>query len=443
MSVESSFRFPDAPEYECLFNACTGLYLVLDPDFRIVAVTDSYLQATKTERQAILGRHIFDVFPDDPSAEATGVRNLRTSLETVRDQKIADTMAVQRYPIRVGVGNEERFEVRYWSPNNSPVLNAVDGQLKYIIHRVEDVTDYIQSLGKLSNATSSAELLQRQTLRMEAEVFARAQEIQEANRQLKVAHEELQRLNELLELRSAEREQALKSSDERFRLLVDGVREYAIFMLDPRGKVISWNQGAERIYGYEESEILGRDYAIFFSKEDFAAGLPEKELATARAHGSIDEQGWRVRKNGSKYWSHGALTALHDEGGDVRGFARISRDMTKSREAETLLRSIVDTAIDGIITIDSSGIINTFNKAAQDIFGYTAEEVVGTTSRCSCPNPTRASTIVTSPTIKELEKRRSLGSVAKSKACARTANASQSTWRFPSSSTMSNAVSPA
>ncbi len=382
MSVEPSV---ERPEFELLFNTCPGLYLVLDPQFQIVAVTDSYLEATKTVRNNILGQNIFDVFPDDPNEEATGVRNLRASLEYVRANRVADTMAVQRYPIRVTEGDQERFELRYWSPTNSPVRSPTDGTLKYIIHRVEDVTEYIQSVGQPSDTT--ALLMRDRMQRTEAEIFARAQEIQQANQQLKVAHAELRRLNELLEQRSAEREEMLKSSDERFRLLVDGVREYAIFMLDPHGTIISWNQGAERIYGYDESEALGQNYDIFFTQADRVAGVPIKEITTAIQHGSADEQGWRLRKDGKQFWASGVLTALLDEAGRVRGFARISRDMTKSRRAETLLRSIVDTAIDGIITIDAAGVIRTFNKAAQDMFGYEAAEVIGRKIDMLMPEP--------------------------------------------------------
>ncbi len=278
------------PDFELLFNSVPGLYLVLDPTYSIVAVSNAYLSATHTRRGEILSRNIFDVFPDDPGEEATGVRNLRASLDYVVANKVADTMAVQRYPIRVADATGERFELRYWSPRNSPVLSPIDGSLIWIIHRVEDVTEYIRTLGKHAETVSASLALQDNSRRMEAEILNRAQEIQEANRNLKLAHTELSRLHALLETSAAEREEALKSSDERFRLLVDGVREYAIFMLDPKGTIVSWNQGAERIYGYSESEILGKSYDFFFCQADRQSGISLREFTAAINHGSAEEQ---------------------------------------------------------------------------------------------------------------------------------------------------------
>ena len=381
---------PKETDFELLFNSLPGLYLVLSPELNIVAASDRYLDATMTEREIILGRNIFDVFPDDQHSEATGVRNLRASLEYVLQNRVPDTMAVQRYPIRVGDASDVTFEVRYWSPTNSPVLTPSGDQLKFIIHRVEDVTEYVRSLAQGTETQSTEQLLDASSHRINAEIYARAQEIQEANRRLKLAHAELSRLNNLLEERAVEREAALDSSNERFRLLVDGVREYAIFMLDPRGVITSWNQGAERIYRYRENQIVGQAFACFFSAADRLAGIPEKELATAIEHGSADEQGWRIRQDGSKFWSIGVLTALYDSQGAVRGFAKIARDMTKSRQAEVLLRSIVDTAIDGIITIDFGGTIKSFNKAAEEIFGYTAAEAIGQNIGRLMPEPYRS-----------------------------------------------------
>src|SRR3954469_8141682 len=111
-------------DFQVLFETAPGLYLALDPAFRIVAVTDAYLDATMTKREAIVGRDIFDVFPDNPDdPEATGVANLRASLERVRDSCMPDTMAVQKYDIRRPAAEGGGFDVRYWSPRNSPVLD--------------------------------------------------------------------------------------------------------------------------------------------------------------------------------------------------------------------------------------------------------------------------------------------------------------------------------
>src|SRR5262249_25060111 len=137
-------RNPNLPDFRVLFEAAPGLYLVLRPDFSIVAVSEAYLQATMTNREDILGRGVFDVFPDNPDdPHADGVRNLRASLMRVLRDKVADNMPVQKYDIRRPAAEGGGYEVRYWSPVNSPVLGD-DGELIYIIHRVEDVTEFVR-----------------------------------------------------------------------------------------------------------------------------------------------------------------------------------------------------------------------------------------------------------------------------------------------------------
>jgi PAS domain S-box-containing protein len=173
-------------ELNSLFESLPGLYLVLTPDFRIVAASDAYLKATMTTREGIVGRGLFEMFPDNPDdPAATGVANLRASLDRVRRTAAPDTMAIQRYDVpRPGGG----FEERYWSPINSPVLGA-EHEIKYIIHRVEDVTAFVRQKAKPRG--DSDELLIRME-QMEAEIFQSSQRVQEANRQLETANKELE-----------------------------------------------------------------------------------------------------------------------------------------------------------------------------------------------------------------------------------------------------------
>lgn len=151
------------PDFRALFEAVPGLYLVLTPDLRIVAASDAYLDATMTQRDAIVGRHLFDVFPDNPDdVAATGVRNLRDSLERVLATRASDTMAVQKYDIQRPAEAGGGFEERYWSPVNSPVLDG--STVTFIIHRVEDVTDVAQAHAQLrlaNDARQEAELANR------------------------------------------------------------------------------------------------------------------------------------------------------------------------------------------------------------------------------------------------------------------------------------------
>jgi len=131
-----------------------------------------------------------------------------------------------------------------------------------------------------------------------------------------------------------------QSLDEPFRLLVEGVDEYAIFMLDPSGAVMTWNAGARRIKGYDEAEIIGRHYSVFFVNDDVAADKPRQLLHHAVVHRRALDEGWRVRKDGSRFWANVVLTALFDGAGEVRGFAKITRDDTDRRAADMQARQL-------------------------------------------------------------------------------------------------------
>ena len=173
-------------ELQGLFESLPGLYLVLTPSFKIVAVSDAYLQATMTERESIIGRGLFEVFPDNPDElGATGEINLRASLGRVLELRVPHTMAIQKYDIRRPDGV---FEERYWSPINSPLLGA-DHQVQYIIHRVEDVTEFVR---RKSQATSGNAEMNARMEQMEAEIFQSSQKVQAANKQLEAANKELE-----------------------------------------------------------------------------------------------------------------------------------------------------------------------------------------------------------------------------------------------------------
>ncbi|HYG74019.1 MAG TPA: PAS domain S-box protein [Planctomycetota bacterium] len=137
---------------------------------------------------------------------------------------------------------------------------------------------------------------------------------------------------DVAEARKAER--LLRESEERFRLLVQNVKEYGIFMLDPKGNIASWNAGARNIMGYERSEILGRHFSAFYPEDDVRAQKPQRELELALKNGTYEEEGWRVRKDGERFWSSVLITTLYDESGVVRGFAKVTRDMTERRKQE-------------------------------------------------------------------------------------------------------------
>jgi len=131
-------------------------------------------------------------------------------------------------------------------------------------------------------------------------------------------------------------EDEVRQSEERFRLMVEAVQDYAIFMLDPDGRVASWNLGAERIKGYRPSEIIGQHFSRFYPPDAIARGWPDEELRRARATGRFEDEGWRLRKDGSRFWANVVITAVHDRSGELRGFTKVTRDLTEKRRMETL-----------------------------------------------------------------------------------------------------------
>src|SRR5687767_11627195 len=134
----------------------------------------------------------------------------------------------------------------------------------------------------------------------------------------------------------------LGQSEERFRLLVESVQDYAIFILDPNGYISSWNAGAQRLKGYTAGEIMGKHFSIFYDPESVAIGHPAHELEIAAEVGRYEEEGWRIRKDGSHFWANVVITALRDNKGDLAGFAKVTRDMTERRQAEELLERRVE-----------------------------------------------------------------------------------------------------
>jgi PAS domain S-box-containing protein len=136
-------------------------------------------------------------------------------------------------------------------------------------------------------------------------------------------------------------EEELRKSEERFRLLIENIGDYAIYMLDAEGRVSTWNVGAERMKGYPAREIIGRNFALFFPQEDIDAGKPARELEAARTKGRYEDEGWRVRKDGTRFWANAVVTALHDARGALLGFAKITRDLTVRREADKKQRELL------------------------------------------------------------------------------------------------------
>jgi PAS domain S-box-containing protein len=171
-------------------------------------------------------------------------------------------------------------------------------------------------------------------------------------------------------------EAALAESEERFRILVDGVQDYAIFMLDPHGKVVSWNAGAARIKGYTAAEIIGENFSRFYPQEDIDRGTPPEELRLATASGRYETQRWRVRKDGSRFFATLVITAARDSSGRLLGFSEISRDITERMESEAKYRGLLEAAPDAMVVVNESGEIVLLNLQAEKQFGYHRDELL-------------------------------------------------------------------
>ena len=167
-------------------------------------------------------------------------------------------------------------------------------------------------------------------------------------------------------------------SSEVFRHLVESVTDYAIFVLDPAGNIASWNPGAQRLKGYQPGEIIGRHFSIFYTAPDLAVDKPGLELRVAAQTGRFEDEGWRLRKDGSRFWANVIITRLLDDEGNLIGFGKITRDLTERRQAELRYRLLVESVIDyAIFSMDPGGHITSWNAGAERLKGYTADEIIG------------------------------------------------------------------
>jgi PAS domain S-box-containing protein len=172
----------------------------------------------------------------------------------------------------------------------------------------------------------------------------------------------------------------LRESEDRFRYLVDGVRDYALFMLDTQGHVLSWNTGAQRLKGYTAEEIIGQHFSIFYPSEVAEADHPNHELRMAVAQGRYAEENWRVRKDGSRFMARVVITAIRDDAGALKGFAKLTQDVTEEKRVLWLLREqaqILDLANDTIFVRDSQDRIVYWNRGAERVYGWTKDEAMG------------------------------------------------------------------
>ncbi len=330
--VRETHPMDTQPDYRLLFESLPGLYLVLDRELHIVAVSDVYLSATMTVRAAILGRHIFDVFPDNPDEpDATGVRNLRASLERVLRDARTDAMAVQKYDIRTPEGGDGAFEERYWSPSNSPVL-GVDGSVQFIVHRVEDVTDYLRLVRQHAIDDSAQQALLERSARLEADIYARSQELARAR----------ERLEQRVAERTAELERsnaALRDSEVRFRALIEHGSD-SITLIDRDNRILYASPSVTAVEGFTPAELVGRNGLENTHPDD----LPLVQRVMGQL---VDSPGipvpvlWRRRhRDGRWLWLEGTATNLL-ENPAVQAIVTNYRDVTERLRTDQRVREQV------------------------------------------------------------------------------------------------------
>jgi PAS domain S-box-containing protein len=194
----------------------------------------------------------------------------------------------------------------------------------------------------------------------------------------------------------SQKNELLLASEERMRLTIAGVKDYAIFMIDPEGVVTSWNLGAQQLKGWSAEEIIGQNFSRFYTPEERTAGLPQRELEVAKTEGRFTSEGWRQRKDGTRFWADVVITSVQREGRLV-GFSKVTRDTTERRrieqamrEEEARLAAVIGSAMDAVITVDEKQMITLFNPAAEKMFGYPAATVMGTSLERLMPQRFRA-----------------------------------------------------
>ena len=277
--------------FQLLFESSPEQRLVLAPDLTVLAASDGYLRAVGISRQVIIGKSVLEILGGGTESASS---TLRASFERVLHLGVSDEVGLESYRGRAAVDNEA--PARPCRIVNAPIPGD-DSLPAYILHHVEEVAE-----PELSNRRLQAS-----------------------------CHD------------PAAREASLRrrhDDEDRFRRLVDAVRDYAIFMLDPAGSVATWNAGAHRLTGYEAAEIIGQHFSRFHSPEDVRRGLPRQELETARAIGRFSGEDWRCRKDGTRFWANVIITAVFDEAGELLGFSEVTRDCTEQRRAEESVREL-------------------------------------------------------------------------------------------------------
>lgn len=352
-------------DFQVLFESAPDLYLVLDSKLVIVAVSDAYTSATMTRRENILGRGIFDVFPDNPDdAETEGEHNLRASLQKVLKTGKPDAMPVQKYDIRKPEEEGGGFVERYWSPLNTPINNQ-DGKLAYIIHRVEDVTEFVCLKQQEMEQNKLNQMLLDRVEHTEAEIFARNRDVAAASAQLKTANEELSSLYEKARENSA-RVQAM------FNSVADG-----IITINDLGVIESFNPAAEHMFGYTSAEVIGQNVNLLMGEPERSehAQYIRRYCNTGIAHViGRDMEVRAVHKDGVRFPINLLVNEMHLD--NRRLFIGVIRDITARKEVEEQLNAFFSLSLDLLCISNAEGYFKRINPGFTRILGWSEKEIL-------------------------------------------------------------------
>jgi PAS domain S-box-containing protein len=272
-------------EMEAIFASMTDAFFALDQDWRFTFLNREAERVLLRQPEELVGKSIWEEFP-----AAVGSEFETQYRRAMRDRTTVSFQAYYPPPL------DSWYEVRAYPSPTGAGLSVYFRNVNEERRREQEREQLIAEQQRLVTALEQANARQKDSLEQSAD--------------------------------------ALRASEERFRLLLEGVRDYAIFMLDPEGNVATWNAGAERFKGYKADEIIGQHFSRFYTPEDIARRHPWNELVIATREGRYEEEGWRVRKDGSRFWSSVVITALRDEHGELRGFAKVTRDVTERRMRE-------------------------------------------------------------------------------------------------------------
>lgn len=357
------------PDYRNLFEASPSPMLVLSPALQIVGVNEAYLRVTMTTREGILGRPLFEVFPDNPEVPfSDGTRNLRASLERVLQSRAPDTMAVQRYDIRRPEPAGGGFEERYWSPLNVPVLDE-QGKVAWIIHRVEDVTELVRLKSESEKQTRNTEALKLRTQRVEQDLVENARELLLANERLKEAHNSLDRLrSQELQAIAAHHDAEIQARDRRFRAaieasldgfdLMEAVRDRQNRIVDFR--ILQVNAAIEQLVGLKREQLEGRLVCEVFPVTR-TGGFLERYIEVVETRKAWTAEFAIDADNIHAKWLQQQVVAVGD------GVAVFTRNITEHKQIEAQLRHSQKMESIGLL---AGGVAHDFNNLLTVIIGY-------------------------------------------------------------------------